>query len=71
MKNKPDYNKNLHLYKACCHYALCNFDEAKREALKGTECDLQFRLLFHIAHKKSDEKNLMTYHHKLEENTQD
>lgn len=23
--------------------------------------------MFHIAHKKSDEKNLMTYHHKLEE----
>jgi len=27
-------------------------------------CNLNFRM-FHIAHKKNDEKNLMTYHHKL------
>lgn len=27
--------------------------------------------MFHIAHKKNDEKNLMTYHHKLEEGTED
>jgi hypothetical protein len=26
---------------------------------------------FHIAHKKNDEKNLMTYHHKLQENVHD
>ena len=54
-----------HLYKACCYYALLNFDEAKREAVKGPDCPLQNRLMFHIAHKKNDEKNLMTYHHKL------
>ncbi|EGR30631.1 tetratricopeptide repeat protein [Ichthyophthirius multifiliis] len=71
MTKKPEYNKVLHVYKACCHYALCNYDEAKREAQKGTECDLQNRLMFHIAHKKSDEKNLMAYHHKLNDTTQD
>lgn len=27
--------------------------------------------MFHIAHKKNDEKNLMTYHHKLQENVHD
>lgn len=27
--------------------------------------------MFHIAHKKSDEKNLMTFHHKLQETTED
>ena len=27
--------------------------------------------MFHIAHKKNDEKNLMTYHHKLDETTAD
>ncbi len=40
MIKKTDYNKMLHLYKACCLYALCNYDEAKREAVKGTECPL-------------------------------
>jgi len=63
---KTDYSKDLHLYKACCLYALCNYDDAKREATKGTENALQNRLMFHIAHKKNDEKNLMTYHHKLQ-----
>lgn len=43
MKNK-DYDKNLHTYKGCCHYALCNYDEAKREATKGPESALQNRL---------------------------
>jgi len=27
--------------------------------------------MFHIAHKQNDEKNLMTYHHKLSESTAD
>ena len=27
--------------------------------------------MFHIAHKKNDEKNLMTYHHKLTESVHD
>ena len=53
------------MIKACCLYALCNYDEAKRECLKGKENPLSIRLMFHIAHKKNDEKNLMTYHHKI------
>jgi intraflagellar transport protein 56 len=52
-------------------YALCNYDDAKRECLKGNENSLQFRLMFHIAHKKNDEKNLMTYHHKIQESSED
>jgi len=23
MMSKPDYNKEIHVYKACCYYALC------------------------------------------------
>lgn len=65
MVREKDYDKNCHVYKACCLYALCNYDEAKRECLKGPETSLQVRLMFHIAHKKNDEKNLMTYHHKI------
>ena len=68
---RPDYNKEIHVYKGCCLYALCTYDEAKRECAKGPETPLQIRLMFHIAHKKNDEKNLMTYHHKLQESTHD
>ena len=71
MMRKADYDKNLHVYKACCYYALTQYDEAKRECLKAPESPLQVRLMFHIAHKKNDEKNLMTYHHKISETTQD
>ena len=68
---RPDYNKELHVYKACCLYALCSYDEAKRECLKGVETPLYVRLIFHISHKKSDESSLMTYHHKIQETTHD
>ncbi|KAL4468715.1 hypothetical protein ABPG74_005218 [Tetrahymena malaccensis] len=71
MMKKSDYKKDLHLYKSCCLYALCSYDEAKREALKGPECELQNRILFHIAHKKNDEASLMEYNHKLSDSTQD
>lgn len=27
--------------------------------------------MFHIAHKKNDDKNLMTYHHKIQESKED
>lgn len=63
---KKTDNKEYYVYKACCFYALCQFDDSKREALKGTETDLQTRVLFHIAHKKNDQKNLMTYHAKIQ-----
>lgn len=36
MKNK-DYDKNIHNYKACCYYALMNYEEAKKEIKKGPE----------------------------------
>jgi intraflagellar transport protein 56 len=71
LMRKGDYNKELHVYKACCLYALCNYDEAKRECLKGIETPLYVRLMFHISHKKNDESSLMTYHHKIQETTHD
>lgn len=33
MMKKSDYKKDLHLYKSCCLYALCSYDEAKREVI--------------------------------------
>ncbi|CAD8102938.1 unnamed protein product [Paramecium sonneborni] len=71
MMNKPDYNKEIHVYKACCYYALCQYEDSKRECQKGPETPLAVRLQFHIAHKKNDEKNLMTYHHKISDNVHD
>lgn len=71
MTQKTEYNKDIHVYKACCYYALTQYDDAKRECTKATESPLQVRLMFHVAHKKNDEKNLMTYHHKLQESTHD
>ena len=47
-------DKDYHIYKACCYYALCLYDDARRQALKGGETPLQTRLLFHLAHKKND-----------------
>jgi len=40
MMAKPDYNKDIHVYKACCFYALCQYDDAKRESVKGQETPL-------------------------------
>lgn len=39
MRDK-DYDKNYHIYKSTCLYALCNYDEAKRECIKGPESPL-------------------------------
>jgi intraflagellar transport protein 56 len=67
----PGYNKELHIYKACCFYALCQYDEAYEECRKGEESHLQVRLMFHIAQKRGDETALMSYHNKLGESTPD
>ena len=37
----------------------------------GPTCSLQVRILFHVAHKKKDEKALMEYHEKLGETVED
>jgi len=29
-------DKDYHIYKACCYYALCSYDDARKEALKGS-----------------------------------
>ena len=65
LMRKTNYDKNLHVYKACCQFALTNYDESKREALKGPESSLQTRLLFNIALKKNDENAMMSCHGKM------
>ena len=46
LMKRPDYDRNIHAFKACCLYALCIFKEAKQEALKAEESGLKNRLLF-------------------------
>ena len=46
LMKRSDYDRNLHAYKACCLYALCNYKEAKAEAEKAETSDLKSRVLF-------------------------
>lgn len=71
LMRRPDYDKNLHTYKGVCHYALTNYEEAKKEAQKAPESSLQIRLLYHVAQKKGDENAVMSYHYKLSDSLQD
>ena len=61
----PNYNPEIHSYKTCCYYALCQYDEAYEECLKSPETPLQIRLMYHIAHKRGDENTMLLYHKKL------
>ncbi len=49
LMKRPDYDRNLHSYKACCLYALCSYKEAMVEAQKAEEAGLKNRLLFQLA----------------------
>ena len=46
LMKRPNYDKDLHVWKACCMYALDQFKEAKLEADKAEASDLKNRLLF-------------------------
>jgi intraflagellar transport protein 56 len=46
LMKRNDYDRNIHAYKACCMYALCNYKEAKAEAEKAENSELKNRLLF-------------------------
>ncbi|CAG9322586.1 unnamed protein product [Blepharisma stoltei] len=70
MKN-PGYSPELHTYKACCYYALCQYDEAYDECTKAPETPLLVRLMFHIAHKRGDENAVLVYHQKIGQSTPD
>jgi intraflagellar transport protein 56 len=71
IKRSPDYDKNLHAYKACCLYALDNHKEAKLEAEQGEASELRNRLLFQLAQKTGDENEIMSYHGALTNSVDD
>ncbi|OMJ74199.1 hypothetical protein SteCoe_26924 [Stentor coeruleus] len=67
----PNFNPEIHAYKSCCYYALCQYDEAYEECIKSPETPLQVRLMYHIAHKRGDENTMLMYHKKLGESIPD
>jgi intraflagellar transport protein 56 len=68
---KKDSDKNIHAYKACCLYALCQYKEAEEEVKLAPESPLKIRMLFHTAHKGNDETAMMTQHQQLTDTVED
>jgi len=68
---KKTSDANIHGYKACCYYALCQYKEAEESAQQAPESALKIRLLFHTAHKRNDESAMMAQHQKLTDTTED
>lgn len=62
---------NLHAYKACCLYALRQYNEAEEEAMLAPETALKTRILFHTAHKRNDESAMMSQHQRLTDSKED
>jgi intraflagellar transport protein 56 len=62
-----DVGRIVHLYIACCYFFQQMYDEAEKEAEMAPEDTLKTRILFHCAHRLSDENKLMSQHQKLHE----
>ncbi|XP_016373997.1 intraflagellar transport protein 56-like isoform X2 [Sinocyclocheilus rhinocerous] len=68
---RPECPVEVWVYLGCLLFFLGLYKEAEGAALKGPKTQLQNRLLFHLAHKFSDEKKLMGFHQNLEDVTED
>lgn len=69
---RGETNPDIHVYKACCLYALCMYKEAKLESEKAHEdSPLKMRLLFQLAQKLGDENEIMNLHGRLENSIED
>lgn len=68
---KKENDMNIHAYKACCLYALCEYKEAEEQAIQAPDSPLKIRMLFHTAHKRNDENSMMEQHQKLTDSTED
>uniref|UniRef100_A0A6Q2WXE2 Intraflagellar transport protein 56 n=1 Tax=Esox lucius TaxID=8010 RepID=A0A6Q2WXE2_ESOLU len=58
MTKKPDCHPDVWVYLACTLFFLGLYKEAEEASLKAPKCQLQNRLLFHLAH-KAELKNLI------------
>merc|ERR1719261_370711 len=68
---RKENDKNIHAYKACCLYALCQYKEAEEEVKQAPDSPLKTRMLFHTAHKRNDENSMMAQHQQLTDTTED
>ena len=69
-RGEPD--QQIYVYKACCLYAMGQNQEAKEEAEKCLEdSSLKMRILFHLAQKLGDEKEIMNIHSWLSNSVED
>jgi len=62
----------VYAYQGICHYALCQYEEAEAAAKKApADNPLVNRLIFHTAHKRNDDVEMMKYHQLLTDSTED
>uniref|UniRef100_A0A8C8F4F6 Intraflagellar transport protein 56 n=1 Tax=Oncorhynchus tshawytscha TaxID=74940 RepID=A0A8C8F4F6_ONCTS len=71
LTDKPDCRPDVWVYLACTLFFLGLYKEAEEASRKAPKCQLQNRVLFHLAHKFNDEKQLMGFHQELEDVTED
>jgi len=68
---RKENDPNIHVYKACAYYALCQYPEAEEEAKQAPDSPLKTRVLFQTAHKRNDESAMMIHHQALSESKED
>ena len=69
---RNDCDQEVHAFKACCLYALCQYKEAKAEVEKcQKDTPLKMRLLFQLAQKLGDETQIMNLHGQLSNTIED
>ncbi|XP_031456190.1 intraflagellar transport protein 56 [Phasianus colchicus] len=71
LTKQPSCNPDVWVNLACTYFFLGMYTQAEQAALKAPKSRLQNRLLFHLAHKFSDEKKLMSSHQNLQDITED
>ncbi|NWV44113.1 IFT56 protein, partial [Grantiella picta] len=71
LTKQPTCNPDVWVNLACTYFFLGMYTQAEQAALKAPKSGLQNRLLFHLAHKFSDEKKLMSSHQNLQDVTED
>ena len=69
---RNDFDPQIHLFKAACQYALCNYKEAKQECERCKEdTPLKNRILFQLAQKLGDDYEIMNLHGRLTSSIED
>jgi intraflagellar transport protein 56 len=71
LRATDDPDPTYHVFAAACLFYLGRYTEAEEEASRGPNTKLQTRVLFHCAHKRSDETKLMHYHQQLSDSVED